>query len=444
VGHLIATAYLQAKFGFLVLCTKVEERDLWTRYCRETGRLDDLIVFSADGGHRFAAFDFETRHGGTGGGLTANLVNLIDEVLEMANGRERGAGSKGDEAFWLNGRKDLEWNGVDLLLLSGEPVSIPNLYEVIATAPRSPEQLASVDWQNNSYCFHRLLVMRHRARSGQLDERQMRDAARVAEFYQKTHVNLAEKTRSIIDSMFCSAASILNRGLLRDLFSTTTTVSPLDVLEGKVVVVDLPVESMGLAGLFAGILWKRSMQLALLRRQVVPGSRPVCIFADEAQSFITGSDANFLSTARSKLACNVYLSQNINNYIAALGAGEKAKAEVNSILGNAGTLVAHANSCPDTGQYMSERIGRTRQFLSNFGQSGPAQDWYSVLNGEAGQNESCGFSEGWEYQLQPSFYGTLRTGGQRHKKLVDAVVYSTGRTFRSTGTNWLIKTFKQV
>ncbi|MBC7784176.1 MAG: TraM recognition domain-containing protein [Burkholderiales bacterium] len=443
-GRLLATSYLKAGFGFLVLCTKSDERDLWLRYCQETGRGEDVVVFSPENRYRFNALDHECRHGGRGGGLTPNIVNLIEEVLEMANGREKGAGGKGEDAYWLTARKQLLWNAVDLLVLSDDVISIPNVYQVIASAPHSPQQLGSRDWQNSSYCFHRMLVMLHRGQEGQIDERQRFDAAKVAHFFQREHLQLAEKTRSIVDSTFCAAASILDRGVLRELFSTTSNVSPSDVLNGKIVVVDLPVENFGVAGLFAGILWKKSVQLSLLRRAVGPGTRPVSIFADEAQNFITGADASFLSTCRSKLAANVYLSQNINNYIAALGAGDKATAEVESVLGNAGTLIAHANSCQRTGEYMSERIGRERQFLSNFSQSGGANDWYSAMGGEGEQNETAGFSETWEYQLQPSFYGTLRTGGQRHNRMVDAIVYTTGHEFKSSRRNWMTTTLRQA
>src|SRR5690349_13785492 len=45
-GQTIAKAFLSAGYGGLVLAVKNDERDLWERWCRETGRSADLVVLS--------------------------------------------------------------------------------------------------------------------------------------------------------------------------------------------------------------------------------------------------------------------------------------------------------------------------------------------------------------------------------------------------------------
>ena len=52
-GRLIARTMLSCGFGGLVLTAKSDERALWEGYCRDTNRLDDLVVVGADGAHRF-------------------------------------------------------------------------------------------------------------------------------------------------------------------------------------------------------------------------------------------------------------------------------------------------------------------------------------------------------------------------------------------------------
>ncbi len=71
-------------------------------------------------------------------------------------------------------------------------------------------------------------------------------------------------------------------------------------------------------------------------------------------------------------------------------------------------------------------------------------DVSAMAGGDEQQTQSGGFSETWEHALQPSFYGTLRPGGTRHNRMVDMVVYATGRMFQSTGQNWMIITRRQT
>ena len=48
-GQAIAKAFLRNNFGGLVLTAKTDECDVWKKYCRETNRIDDLIVFDLCG-----------------------------------------------------------------------------------------------------------------------------------------------------------------------------------------------------------------------------------------------------------------------------------------------------------------------------------------------------------------------------------------------------------
>jgi hypothetical protein len=44
-GQSLAKAYLRAGYGGLVLTVKPDERQLWERYCRDTGKEDSLVIF---------------------------------------------------------------------------------------------------------------------------------------------------------------------------------------------------------------------------------------------------------------------------------------------------------------------------------------------------------------------------------------------------------------
>jgi hypothetical protein len=46
-------------------------------------------------------------------------------------------------------------------------------------------------------------------------------------------------------------------------------------------------------------------------------------------------------------------------------------------------------------------------------------------------------------EVPPSTFAVLRSGGERHARLVDCVVFTGGRTWTPTGRPWLITTFTQ-
>ena len=68
--------------------------------------------------------------------------------------------------------------------------------------------------------------------------------------------NLAEKTRSIISLTFSMLARPLITRPLRELFSADTNINPEDTFDGKIIIVDLPVQEFRLVGRIANLAWK--------------------------------------------------------------------------------------------------------------------------------------------------------------------------------------------
>jgi hypothetical protein len=56
---------------------------------------------------------------------------------------------------------------------------------------------------------------------------------------------------------------------------------------------------------------------------------------------------------------------------------------------------------------------------------------------------SAGFSETWEYQVQPGAFTQLRTGGPANGWAVDGILFQNGRQFQATGKTWLPVSFRQ-
>lgn len=442
-GQALAKAMLAQGFGGLVLTAKADETELWRKYCAETGRSDDLVVFGSDGRHSFNFLDFERTRGGAGAGLTENVVSLFSTVLEIAERGSAGGSGREDEGYWRRATRQLLRNAVDLALLAGARLSVPELYRLVTSAPQSLEQVRSEDWRQRSLLFKRLGEADRRTKNS----READDFEIVADFWLSEFPNLSEKTRSVVVSSFTSLSDVLNRGLLRDLLCGETTVTPKAVEDGKVIVIDLAVKEFAEVGQYAQVIWKYLFQRSVERRQVSEATRPAFLWADEAQHFVTSYDMQFQTTCRSAQVATVLLSQNVSNFYAALGGSEKGRAEAASLFANLNTKILHANGDPVTNEWASSLVGRSLQQFAN-GSSGnsPEEPWGSMpwmSWSRENRISNAGFSEAYEFEVQPAAFTQLATGGPENRWTVGGIVFQNGRLFRSTGKTWAHVNFKQ-
>lgn len=437
-GCELALAYLRAGMGGLVLTAKPDEAALWQRYCQQAGRLNDLVLISPANPWRFNVLDYELHRAGRGAGLTENLVNLFTEVVQVAE-RQSGTGGREDEGYWRRAMRQLVRNCIDLLILGPGHVSFPDLYRVVISLPTSLEQLDDERWQQRSFAYDCL----KQADEKTSDPERRKDLQLCADYVQDEFPVLSEKTRSIIVSTFTSTVDTFQRGVLRELFSTGTNITPEAVAEGKILVMDLPVKEFAEVGQLSQVLMKYVFMRSIERRPPHGDLRPVFLWADESQNFTSDYDFQFQSTARGARVCTVYLTQNLSNYYATLGAGEQGKASTDSLLGNLNTKILHANGDPVTNQWAAELIGRSRQFFVNASRSQP-MDMASALLGFTGEMQaSGGINEVMEFEVTPQRFTTLGKGGRASGGLVDAIVFQGGRRFEATGKTWLPVTFQQ-
>ncbi len=440
-GRTLALTMLNCGFGGLVLTAKPGERAIWETYCREADRLDDLVVFGPDEKHRFNFLDHELNRKGGGAGLTENIVGLLSTVLEVAERNTTGGGGREDEGYWKRANRQLCRNVVDLLALAKGRITIPELYRVVVSAPTSLP--FSQEWRATSFCMQCLAEADQRSKSA----RQLADFEIVADYFLLEFPALSDKTRSVIVSTFTSMVDVLNRGILRELFSGQTNITPEAAQDGKVILIDLPVKEYAEIGQFAQVLWKHAFQRSIERRDVAQNGRPCFVFVDEAQHFVTAYDMQFQTTCRAVRVATVLLSQNYSNFIAALGGGEQGRAETDSLLANLNTKILHANGDPVTNEWAASLIGRSRQFLASGNTSHDADDeWSASLGldwlGGVGTT-SAGFNETYEYEVQPREFTQLRTGGPANDWMVDAIVFQNGKVFGATDRTWLRTSFRQ-
>jgi len=422
-GRALAEAFLSANMGGLVLTAKNDEVLAWQEYAEAAGRTKDLLILQQGSEHRFNFLQYELERPGVGAGHTENLVNLFTSVLEASERRQGQGGAQ--DAYWQRTLKQLLRNAIDLAVLSIAKLSLPDLHRIITSAPRSADEAASPDWRKKSACFSLLEVAETKAETvGRKSDFELTHAYWMHEF-----PSLAPETRSVIVSTFTSMADCFLRGMLRTMFCTDLNFRPEDSFAGKIIILNLPVKEYNELGQFAQVLFKYIWQRAVERR-IPPGVkrgeaeqtvRPVFLWADESQFFVTSYDSMFQSTARASRACTVYLTQNLPSYFSVFG-GANSRSDAEAFLGNLQTKIFHANGDPTTNNWAAESIGRKRQ-MTYYG--GTSESVSQSRN--AGINQSAGGSQVMEYLVQPQTFTMLRTGGEECDYEVDGIIFQGGR-----------------
>ena len=432
-GKALAHAYLRAGFGGLVLCAKKSELDTWREYITETGRLKSLLIFDASGRYRFPFLQYEISRAGAGSGLTSNLVKLFTSVYETMD-RSKGGGT-GNDPYWLRSMSQLLRNAIDLLLIANNgEVTVPLLYKVISSAPRSEAERDSETWKAKSFCWK--LIFERGMSEETFDQWEQHDFKSTLDYWLEEFPTIPPKTRASIISMFSSMAIHFMRRPFRMLFaenpeSEKQILLPEHSHNGAIIILNLPVKEWGEAGRAAQVIYKQLWQAAAERRNFNEHSRPIFLWADEAQNFISESDMQFQATARSSGACTVYISQNEANFYAEMG-GEHSKYRVNSLLGNLQTRIWHANSDPQTNERAAEIIGKSWQ------RRHVKSDSVTAHGFSLGQSEQIGL----DYDIIPKKFTKLKKGGKPNNLKVEAYIFQAGREW-SNGKTYFKAIFKQ-
>lgn len=476
-GQALATAYLRAGFGGLVLCAKPEEAVLWRRYAALSGRHASVVEWNgANHGFNFVTYEL-ARQGAEG---LNSVVECLLRVIEAA----RLAGptpGRGGESFWEDTTRQLLRNSIPVLYAAYGSISIPQICEFVRSAPRSQQEMDDTDWQSRSFMF---------ATFAKAAPHIGPDAGRMlVSYWRGDFAVLDSKTRGNMVTSLTTTLDRFNHGWLAAAFCGRTTLVPELCYHGAVIVLDMPALIRNEDGIIAQQLFKYMWQRAVLSRNALDPlqrERPVFLWADEAQYFVNSYDAEFQSTCRSSRACTVYLSQSLPTYYARM-TGENARDRVHHLLGNFATKVFHSNACPETNEWAARTLGRVlkrresysetdgsstsygmnrgdntnRGSQSGYGgssgldgrsnhswnhgnSSGSGESWGEQRSGGTTSGTSYGYSEQMDHLIEPAQFGRmLKTGGPANGNHVSAIWYQAGRAFSDSGSNMLLATFAQ-
>ena len=436
-GRMLALKYLHHGFGGLVLTVKPDEKQLWQDYCHLTGRLDDLIIIEPGGAHSFNFLEFEVSSAGSDA-ITENIVDVLKTVI---NAGENNSGGNSDDSFWDKALDMLIFNVIDLCHLAYDRLLVQDMYDIIQTIPKSPEDINQGMDNGDVKPYFKAMRLASDKVMKQIDtwmaalpfqEREaiqnspdfeailvsMIPDARLIKFVDQffdNFIRLNEKTRSIIDFIVSGFLFRLLREPVYSMFcNKPSTVTPEDSLKGKIILINLPVKIYHKVGRDCQILFKYIWQRVMEKRDISQNSRPLFLWADEAQNFLHEHDADYQATARSSRISTVYISQNLPNYYACMG-GAKAEYRVKSFLGTLGTKIFHANADIETNKYASELIGDA--FFEEQSNSVTYSKNFS-------QSKSTGLKL--ERLVRPEDFAKLKTGGPTNNNRVEGYVHRQG------------------
>jgi type IV secretory pathway TraG/TraD family ATPase VirD4 len=297
--------------------------------------------------------------------------------------------------------------------------------EIVLSAPQTLDDLKGERWQQESVCA--LTLAEAAARMDTADAGERADFAECRAYWTAEFPTVSFKTRSIITLMFSMLTRPFTTRPLRRLFCEDTTITPEATFDGRIIIVDLPVQSFRLAGRVAALAWKYCFQVAVMRRRKPEdGSllRPVFLWADEAQNFVTDKDAEYQAIARSAAGCTVYLSQNRESFRRVLGNDDT----VDALLGNLQCKFFCQNSSPDTNEWTAKLLGERYVLIDSAGMQ------YSEQGGITSENTS----EQRRYYVEPSQLATLKRGGEVNSYQVEAIVYNGGYQFQDLESEELV------
>ena len=408
------------------IAAKPEDPDMWCDIFRKAGRLNDLIVFDAEGGYRCNFLGRLKRPRDV-----VQFITTMSEVMKRGDGKGGGDNSR----FYEQQEERAIYNAVAALQAAGEPLTAPNLHRFIMTAATSPEELNRPEWRRK---YHGTVL--ERGFKANKTPMEAHDFTLCMDFWLSEWAVLMDaKTRGNVLAGVQGTLHTMNTGIVREMVCGETNVSPADVLAGKWVLVNFPVSSFGQAGLLISTGWKQLVELAILERKADDDSPFVTVWCDEAHQVVTSFDSPFIAQCRSHKGCLVYLTQSVSSFYASMK-GENGRHQADALLANFTHVIVHASD-PVTAKWASSKLGRQKQTLYGGGSS-PAADGgsWDAMWGRPQCNVH--FSEHYEQVLQDQEFMVGRTGGPSNGFMADAIVIKSGESF-SNGMNHLRVAFSQ-
>jgi len=427
-GRNLASEFIKAGFGGLILTTKPGEADEWLKMAILAERGSDVCRIRLDGLLRLDVLAYESQRPGQGGRLTENLLHFFKNLVSVLSTKR---GHSTNAAFWQTTGDQLLRNLLNCFLAAGLPLTIDSLAQFLTHAPLSAAAVKDDQWREIpvfGQCLARVEKLATTADA-------QRSFELLKEYWLHHYPTLAAATRSCITIGFAAMVDALRSPAIHKLIASQTTITPEAVLNGHLVILDLPINETHEAGLLVQTAWKYLFQRAVLNRADKDrgdGCRPVFLWEDECQNFLIDYDAEFNRLARDRRVLRVMISQNINNLYDAFGGGDAARVKVDSILGTLNTRIFHANGDLATNKWASESIGTHEKKFAETSTTPPPKDtlnfWSSLFKKPTVTTTTHTVREP---LIHPHDFAGLKPGGPQNGMVAEALITQVGRRFVS-------------
>jgi hypothetical protein len=416
---------------FHIVASKPEDRQWWQQRFVEAGRENELRIVAPDSGMRYNVLDAELKAGADDREL-ANILMTSGETLRRTDATV--GGGENDQFFRDQSERMVEMAVLPLRLATGT-IRASDLQGFISGAAMSPEQLREPAWRQG---FH--WQMLEAALNAPKTAIEQADMEQCTDYWLGQIPMLNDRTKTSIMVQVQGILHVMGSGVVRNLISSDTTLSPAMMDDGASILVDMPGSRYGASGQFVNAVWRLGVQRHVLRRQAEPGDRIIVQWIDEFQNHAFSGDSKYLAECRSHLGCQIVLTQSLHAFYAAIKGGKSGEHLADALLTNYGTKCFCALGDAKTAEYASSLVGKSLQTFIG-GSMAPQTDLYDELMGRSKFTGS--FSEHYENVLQANaFMSGLRTGGAENGYMVDAIAIRSGETF-SNGSNWLRVGFGQ-
>jgi hypothetical protein len=403
-------ALVRTGAGGLFLCVKQDAADTYRQWIRSDGREKDLIEFGPGFAASFNFLNFfTTKHPGDTALVVEDVLYVLTETLTLVRRRDASQGAFKDEGFFRDAADKLFRAVLVVLFAANGRLRLDEIGAFLSSIPRNPDEPLS----------ERFFAVRQirEAKAKLLAQGREAEIQMATRFLDQDWVGYAVDTRESIRATAQVMIDQLTYEPLASLFGGDTTVSPDDIVAGKLILVTPEIHVRPAIGRISAGLWKAMVQRAVLRRTLDrdPAKvRPVFICGDEAHELVTTGDVRFVSSSRSQRAITIYTTQTITSLTESLGASATS-----TLLAGLKTRFVCRTDDPDTTKWIRE----TTNEVINEGSPSSHAAKRLVDFATDGVRELC--------QGGP--------GG-----VVEAVVIRGNDRFRSNGRRWCRLRFRQV
>ena len=410
--------------GASIVCTAVKPDDAGrkTRLLRAESSHDDvgIRVLRLGNNDGFNPLDYEAGR--------AQEPGLIDRITRLALlPLERQQYGGGTDPFWMASASKLVRYTVTVLVLARWRISFELLYRVATSLPADMESLEDPRWQLSCP----LIEAFDDAFKRELTSIERGDLEAAARYFFETVPNIPHKTRSSTVETFTSAIDPLVHGEVGAFINAEQdSWTPDEVVVNRgAVVLDMPVQSSGPAGLIIQRLIVESVQRRVLARRPQELTHPVVIELDEYPSTVRADvDAEYSRTARSRMGTMILGIQSLASLREACRDARDQHAAASTLVGMCGTVFACATTDVETAEWISKLFAKRYKSRVSFG----TQDQNDKQNGRR-QNRNTQVTREFVHDVPADSISRLRRGGPENNYLVECFVASGSRVWRATG-----------